>query len=154
MVHAWAAYQTKLNTLRFPVVKPKQDSFKNGEPIEMISFMIALGKKLNLPGFGENAIKGQDGKLYPFDKPEDLFLRAFENIAMDETPVPDASDEDIQLSGIESYIPSLKRICGENWRKLHMSWQEVVDTKILNIVMMVSLYLINTKSQYKFTMKV
>jgi tetrathionate reductase subunit A len=117
VVHAWAAYQTKLNTLRFPVVKPKQDSFKNGEPIEMISFMIALGKKLNLPGFGENAIKGQDGKLYPFDKPEDLFLRAFENIAMDETPVPDASDEDIQLSGIESYIPSLKRICGENWRK-------------------------------------
>lgn len=58
-----------------------------------------------------------NGKLYPFDKPEDLYLRVFENIAMDKTPVPDASDEDIRLSGIESYIPSLKRICGENWRK-------------------------------------
>lgn len=117
VVHAWAGYQTKMNTLRFPVTKPKQASFKNGEPIEMISFMIALGKQMRLPGFGENALKGEDGKLYPFDKSEDLFLRAFENIAMDETPVPDASDEDINLSGIESYVPSLKRICGENWRK-------------------------------------
>lgn len=117
VVHAWAGYQTKINTLRFPVTEPKQSKFKNGDPIAMTSFIIALGKQLNLPGFGENALKGEDGKLYPFDKAEDLYLRAFENIAMDETPVPDASDEDIILSGIQSYIPALKRICGENWRK-------------------------------------
>jgi len=116
-VHAWAGYQTKVNTLRFPVTKPRQDSFKNGEPIEMISFMIALGKKMNLPGFDKNAIKGQNGKKYPLDKAEDIYLRVFENIAMDGKPVPNASDEDIDLSGIESYVPSLKRICGENWRK-------------------------------------
>ncbi|MCF6173596.1 MAG: tetrathionate reductase subunit TtrA, partial [Campylobacteraceae bacterium] len=116
-VHAWAAYQTKINTLRFPVVKPKQATFKNGEPIEMISFMIALGKKLKLPGFGDKAIKGTDGKWYPFNKAEDFYLRVFENIAMDAKPVPDASDEDIQLSGIQEYVPSLKRICKDNWRK-------------------------------------
>ncbi len=117
VVHAWAGYQTKINTLRFPVVRPKQATFKNGEPIEMISFMIELGKKLKLPGFGNKAIKGQDGKWYPFNKAEDFYLRAFENIAMDAKPVPDASDEDIKLSGIEEYIPSLKRICEKNWRK-------------------------------------
>jgi tetrathionate reductase subunit A len=83
----------------------------------MISFMIALGKKLKLPGFGKKALKGQDGKWYDFNKPEDFYLRVFENIAMDGKPVPDASDEDIQLSGIEEYVPSLKRICGTNWRK-------------------------------------
>ncbi len=117
VVHAWAGFQTKVNTLRFPVTKPRQDSFKNGEPIEMISLIIELGKKLKLPGFGEKAIKGQDGKWYPFNKPEDFYLRAFENIALDGKPVPDASDEDIKLSGIEGYVPSLKRICGSNWRK-------------------------------------
>ncbi|WP_331775314.1 molybdopterin dinucleotide binding domain-containing protein [Sulfurospirillum sp. 1612] len=117
VVHAWAAYQTKINTLRFPAVKPRQATFKNGEPIEMLSFIIALGKKMNLPGFGENAIQGTDGKLYPFDKAEDFYLRAFENIAMDGTPVPDATDEEIKLAGIEQYIPSLKKICKENWRK-------------------------------------
>ncbi len=117
VVHAWAGYQTKLNTLRFPTVQPRQAKFKNGEPIEMISFIIALGKKLGLPGFGDKALKGQDGKWYPFNKAEDFYLRAFENIAMDAKPVPDASDEDIKLSGIEEYVPSLKKICGENWRK-------------------------------------
>ncbi len=117
VVHAWAGYQTKINTLRFPVVQPRQARFKNGEPIEMISFMIALGKKLGLPGYGDKALKGQDGKWYPFNKAEDLYLRVFENIAMDGKPVPDASDEDIELSGIKGYVPSLKRICGENWRK-------------------------------------
>ncbi|WP_024791096.1 molybdopterin dinucleotide binding domain-containing protein [Lebetimonas sp. JS032] len=117
IVHVWNGYLTKCNTLRFPVVKPKQATFKNGEPIEMISFMIALGKKLKLPGFGEKAIKGNDGNWYPLNKAEDIYLRAFENIAMDGTPVPDATDEDIKLSGIEDYVPSLKRICGKNWRK-------------------------------------
>ena len=117
VVHAWAGFQTKVNTLRFPVTQPRQAKFKNGEPIEMISFIIALGKKLGLPGFGDKAIKGQDGKWYPFNKAEDFYLRAFENIAMDGKPVPDASDEDIKLSGIEEYVPSLKRICGKNWRK-------------------------------------
>ncbi|MFK5880591.1 MAG: molybdopterin-dependent oxidoreductase [Sulfurospirillum sp.] len=117
VVHVWNGYQTKINTLRFPVVKPKQATFKNGEPIDMISFMIALGKKLKLPGFGEKAIKGNDGTWYPLNKAEDIYLRAFENIAMDGKPVPDASDEDIKLSGIEEYVPALKRICGKNWRK-------------------------------------
>ena len=117
VVHAWAGFQTKVNTLRFPTVKPRQEKFKNAEPIEMISFIIALGKKLGLPGFGDKAIKGQDGKWYPFNKAEDFYLRAFENIAMDAKPVPDASDEDIKLSGIEEYMPSLKKICGNNWRK-------------------------------------
>ncbi len=117
VVHAWAAFQTKINTLRFPVVKPRQDSFKNGDPIEMTSFIIALGKKLNLPGFGKNAIKGNDGKMHDFDKAEDFYLRAFENIAMDGKPVPDASDEEIKLASLDSFVPSLKRICGDNWRK-------------------------------------
>ncbi len=117
IVHVWAGYQTKANTLRFPVVKPRQASFKNGEPIELISFMIALGKKLNLPGFGEKAIKDNNGTWHPLNKAEDIYLRAFENVAMDGKPVPDATDEDIQLSGIEAFVPSLKRICGANWRK-------------------------------------
>ncbi|MDD3343750.1 MAG: molybdopterin-dependent oxidoreductase [Sulfurospirillaceae bacterium] len=118
VVHAWAAYQTKVNTLRFPVVQPKQATFKNGEPIEMVSFVIALGKKMGLPGFGDNALKGEDGKWYPFHTAEDFFIRAFENIAMDGTPVPDASDSDIALSGITSYVPTLQRICGDNWKKV------------------------------------
>ncbi len=117
VVHAWAGYQTKITGLRFPVIKPRQASFKNGQPVEMLSFAIALGKRLNLPGFGKNSIKGNDGTWHSLDTPEDIYLRVFENIAMDGSPVPDATDEDIQLSGIEQFVPALKKICGQNWRK-------------------------------------
>ncbi|RXJ97405.1 tetrathionate reductase subunit TtrA [Malaciobacter molluscorum] len=114
---AWSGYVTKLNTAKFPTIKPKQATFKNGEPICMDSFMIELGKKLNLPGFGKNAIKGKNKKTYSLDKPEDFYIRAFENIAMDKTPVPDISDEEIKLAALEPYVNTLKRICGKNWRK-------------------------------------
>jgi len=114
---AWAGSQTKINTAAFPTIKPKQATFKNGEPICMDSFIIELGKKLNLPGFGENAIVGNDGKKYPLNKPEDFYIRAFENIALDKEAVPDITDEEIKLSSLEKYIDKLKNICGQNWRK-------------------------------------
>lgn len=117
VVSAWAGHQTKINTVRFPVIKPKQATFKNGEPICMDSFMIELGKKLNLPGFGKNAIKGNDGKNYNLDRPQDYYIRAFENIALDKNKVPDITDEEITLSSLEPYIKTLKRISGDNWRK-------------------------------------
>ena len=114
---AWAGYQTKINTLRFPTIKPKQASFKNGEPICMDSFMIELGKKLNLPGFGKDAILGKNNEKYPLDAPKDFYIRAFENIALDKGGVPDITDEEIVLANLEPYIKTLKDICKENWRK-------------------------------------
>lgn len=115
---AWAGSQTKINTLRFPTVKPRQASFKNGEPICMDSFMIELGKKLNLPSFGENAITGKDNQKYPLDSPKDFYIRAFENIALDQGGVPDITDADIELASLEPYVITLKNICKENWRKV------------------------------------
>ena len=79
--------------------------------------MIELGKKLNLPGFGENAIVGNDGKKYPLNRPQDFYIRAFENIALDKNGVPDITDEEIKLASLEPYIKTLQNISGENWRK-------------------------------------
>ncbi|NLC27987.1 MAG: tetrathionate reductase subunit TtrA [Campylobacteraceae bacterium] len=118
VVAPWAASQTKANTLRYPTVAGPQERFSNGEPISMDSFIIELGKKLTLPGFGENAIKGKDGTFYSFDKPQDFYIRAFENIALDAGGVPDCEDSEISLAGLEPFIPILKNICGENWRKV------------------------------------
>ena len=117
VVAPWAGYQTKTNTVRYPTVSAPQAKFSNGQPITMDSFVIELGKALALPGFGDKAIKGNDGKLYPLHKPEDFYIRAFENIALDAKAVPECSDEEIELAGLESYISTLKHICGENWRR-------------------------------------
>lgn len=114
----WGATDTKANALRFPVVEPRQDRFANGEPICMDSFVIELGKRLKLPGFGPGAIIQHDGTPQALDRPEDFYLRAFENIALDGEPVPDADDDDIVLAGLDGFRKRLKRVSPEHWRKI------------------------------------
>ena len=114
----WGAYLTKITTIRYPAIESPNAKFKNGEAVYAESFFIELGKALNLPGFGDNAIKGKDGKTYPLHRPHDFYLRAFENLAMQDTPVPDATDEDIELAGLTNWVPLLKSINGNNWRKV------------------------------------
>lgn len=114
----WSGFLTKSTAIRYPAIESPNAKFKNGETIYAESFFIELGKALNLPGFGDNALKGVDGKTYPLHKPHDFYLRAFENLAMQDTPVPDATDEDIELAGLTNWIPLLKSINGNNWRKV------------------------------------
>lgn len=113
----WAATQTKANHLRFPIIKSKNASFKNGEPISMDSFIIELAKTLGLPGFGKNALVGKDGSKYDLDKPADLYLRAFENLALQDEDLPEATLEEMIISGVDEYSADLKKICGKNWKK-------------------------------------
>ncbi|WP_093691918.1 molybdopterin-dependent oxidoreductase [Sporolituus thermophilus] len=114
----WHGTLTKASVIRYPVVEPRTAKTANGEPICLDSFLIELGKALKLPGFGDKAIKGTDGKLYPLHRPEDVYLRVFENIAMDGTPVPDISDEELEICGLNEWRVRLQNVCSENWRKV------------------------------------
>ena len=85
--------------IRQPVAKPlTEEVVVDGEsmPISMEAFLIAVGKKLGLQGFGKDAL----GKSMDFNRPEDWFLKAVANIAMGDKPgevVPDASAEEVEL---------------------------------------------------------
>ncbi|WP_417903749.1 molybdopterin-dependent oxidoreductase [Campylobacter sp. LH-2024] len=115
----WAGYTAKTTHLRFPIIQSPNEKFKNGQSICMDSFLIELGKALNLPSFGKDAIKDKDGNYYPLDKPEDFYLRAFLNVALDtQNPVNDISDEELKISGLQKYEKILKEICKEHWRKV------------------------------------
>lgn len=119
VVAPWGAYLTKTTHVRYPIVKSPNATCKNGEPISMDSFVIELAKALKLGGFGKNAINGANDAKFDFDKPEDFYLRAFENIAMDgANPVPEASEEEIALAGLHDFVPSLQRVCKENWKRV------------------------------------
>ncbi|MCD8545707.1 MAG: tetrathionate reductase subunit TtrA [Sulfurospirillum cavolei] len=118
VVSPWAAHLTKTSHVRYPIVASPNAKLQNGEPISMDSFLIELGKSLNLAGFGANAINGTNAK-FTLERPEDFYLRAFENIAMDgAAPAPEISEEEIALAGLEEYVVPLKRICGENWKRV------------------------------------
>lgn len=114
----WAGVPTKATTARRPVIEPRMDKLPDGQPIGMESFFIAVAKRLALPGFGANAIADMEGNTYPLDTPEDFYLRGGANVAFAGKPVPDAGDEDMQLSGVARIAPLLQQTLKEDeWRK-------------------------------------
>jgi tetrathionate reductase subunit A len=114
----WHGTLTRASVIRYPVMESKTQKTASGEPVCLDSFLIELGKAMKLPGFGDRAIKGMDGGMHPLHRPEDVYLRVFENIAMDGTPVADITDEELALSGLDEWRDRLERVCGANWRKV------------------------------------
>ena len=106
---SWSGTVTKLSTARWPAVEPATDKTAEGEAICMESFLIAIAKEMKLPGFGDKAIPDSDGKLGPLNKISDFYLKAAANIAYFKgKAVPDASQEDIQLGGLERLQADIK----------------------------------------------
>lgn len=88
-----------LSKVRQPVVAPLPQTAKvDGVemPINMEAFLIALGKKLGLPGFAKDAL----GTGKNFDHQDDWYLKNVANIAMgdkkgDSVPAADAKEIDL-----------------------------------------------------------
>ncbi|AWK89126.1 molybdopterin-dependent oxidoreductase [Azospirillum thermophilum] len=116
----WAGVPTKASTARWPVVESRTAALPDGQHVQMETVLIALARRLGLPGFGPGAIEDMEGNRYPLERPEDWYLRGGANIAwLGKQPVPDASDDDIALSGVERVLPMLKAtLKPEEWRKV------------------------------------
>ncbi len=115
----WGAVPTKMTTARWPVVAPRTQRLADGQPLSVDSFVIALAKRLGLPGFGAGAITDRNGGRHGLDRAEDWYLRGGANIAFAGTPVADASDDDLALCGVDNLRPQLEKILGgDEWRKV------------------------------------
>ncbi|GAB4421154.1 MAG: molybdopterin-dependent oxidoreductase [Anaerolineales bacterium] len=92
---------TKISKVRQPMVAPLTDTVVvDGEemPISIEAFLIAVGKKLGLPGVGKDAF----GEGFNFDRPEDYFMKFLANLAFGDAEdgsekLPEASDEEIEI---------------------------------------------------------
>ncbi len=85
--------------VRQPLAAPLVEEVEvDGErmPVCLEAFLIAVAKRLELPGFGEGAF-GEHGD---FHRMEDWYLKAVANLAVGDKPgqaVPDASDEELRI---------------------------------------------------------
>ncbi|OZC34770.1 tetrathionate reductase subunit A [Marinobacter vinifirmus] len=111
---AWSGTLTKMTTACWPVVEPRQVKTAAGEPVSLDTFFIELGKKLSLPGFGDDVIAGADGTMHPLNRAEDFYLRAAANIAMTGKPLSAPSEEDIVAGGIEPLMDRIKSTVAED----------------------------------------
>jgi len=109
---------TKATCARWPVIEPKMAKTAEGERIGMETFLIGVAKRMGLPGFGDDAIPDATGALHPLNRAEDWYLRGAANVALIGTPVPDATDEDIELSNVARILDDLKAtLKPSEWRK-------------------------------------
>lgn len=116
---AWAGVKQKSLTARWPVVEPRVGRTATGEPISMESFFIALAKRLELRGFGEDAIRAADGSLTPLHSAADYYLRAAANVAFAGQPVPAATDDDLEITGVSRLRPTLEAtLTADEWRRV------------------------------------
>ena len=117
---AWGGVAVKMSTARWPVVEPKADKLADGQAIGMETLFLALAKTMQLPGFGPAGLSDADGKPCALERPEHWYLRGGANIAYQgKTAVPEASDDDIALSGLARIQPLLEAtLKPEEWRKV------------------------------------
>lgn len=104
----WGGVTERTTHARWPAVSDPLSRAANGERVAMESFAIGVAKALGLPGFGANAIKAADGSMHPLETAADWYLRGGANIAFAGTPVPDATEDDIHLTGVERVMPLLQ----------------------------------------------
>lgn len=114
IVSPWGGALTRASHFRFPILNSPNVKFSNEESVCMDSFVIELGKKLGLAGFGKNAIKDKDGNFYNLDKPSDYYLRSFINVALD-----GGFDYEINEDEIKDlpFYDELKSISPEHYKK-------------------------------------
>jgi len=106
----WGGVASKTSTARWPVVTAAMAKTAGGEPVSMEAFCIAVAKRMQLPGFGDNAIPDAQGEMHPLHRAEDYYLRIAANIAFaGQKPLPPASEQDIALSGVDRIFPAIKQ---------------------------------------------
>lgn len=110
----------KGNTVRWQVTEPETMLLPDGRHASYEAFLCDVAKRLDLPGYGEDALESTDGTLYPFNDASDYFLKAIANLAYsDGDPVPDLSADEARLQGLDELPASWKdAVSDEEWPKV------------------------------------
>lgn len=116
----WNGVVAKASSVRWPVVEPRVAKTAEGQPISLESFLIAIAKRLGMPGFGAGAIRDAEGNRYDLNSAADFYLRGFANIAYaGGQAVPEASDDDLALTGVQRFAEQLQHaLKPEEWRRV------------------------------------
>ncbi|GAB4536404.1 MAG: molybdopterin-dependent oxidoreductase [Anaerolineales bacterium] len=102
---------TKQSKVRQPMIAPLTEVVTvDGEemPISIEALLIAIGKKLGLPGFGKNGL----GEGHDFNRPEDYYLAMAANLAFGDKEdgsdaLPEADDAEMEIfRKARAHLPS------------------------------------------------
>lgn len=112
-------WKGKGNAVRWPAKTPETVQLDDGRYASYEAFIVDVAKECGVPGFGEDAIEGADGKMWPLNDACDFFLKAVANLAYDTEPVADVSGEDVKVQALDE-LPAAweKAVTAEEWPKV------------------------------------
>lgn len=118
----WADVVAKSSTVRWPTVQPAVARTASGAPVNVESFLFAVAERLQLPGFGDQGMSDAQGQPCALKTAEDFFLRGLANMAFaGGKVVPAASDDDMQVTGVDRYQKLLQaQLKEDEWRQVAM----------------------------------
>ena len=86
----------KFTGVRTPSIEALTGRTGDGRPFCLETFLIDVAKRLDLPGFGDAALRGDDGRSHALDNAEDYFLRGIANLAVN-AKVPKAGAAEMRF---------------------------------------------------------
>lgn len=105
-------------TVRWPVVKPATMKLEDGRYASYENFLIDVAKAIGLPGFGENSISDINGNKFHLNDASDYFLKGIANIAYDDEPVADITQDEIDIQDLDITLEDWKNsLTSEEWKK-------------------------------------
>lgn len=115
----WGAVPVKDATARWPVVDCRTGTTTDGRHMDMENFFIDVGKRMGLPGFGDEAVPDADGTLHPLNRGEEFWLYAGANVAFDSGAVPESSDGEMALTGTDRFAGLMQEVLKpDEWRRV------------------------------------
>ena len=112
-------YHGKGSTVRWRVTEPGTMKLADGRFACWEAFLVDVAKVCGVPGYGDDAITDMEGKSYAFADAPDFFLKAVANLAYDGTPVPDITEKEAHLQGLDELPASWKAaVKPEEWPKV------------------------------------
>lgn len=93
-----------------PVVTPRTALTADGRHICMEEFIFDVAKKLNLPGFGEQAVAKKDGTKASLKRFDDWYAYYLSNVASQCEHLPKVTDSDRELAALPRAMKPLETV--------------------------------------------
>lgn len=107
------------STVRWQVKEPESMLLDDGRHASWEAFVADVADACELPGWGDNAIQGADGRRWPLRDASDFYLKAVANLAYAEQPVADIAQGDVHAQALDQLPDSFKAaVSEEEWPKV------------------------------------
>lgn len=106
-------------TFRWEAKVPESMQLEDGRYACWENFLTDVAKACELPGWGENAIPGPDGEMWPLNNIYDYYMKSAANLAYFDTPVDDISEDEKHIQGLDQLSSLMEdAVSAEDWPKV------------------------------------